>query len=924
MLRTTNRFGGSASALALAFVMTPSTVAAQSAENEGVQAETADQEPRGDIIIVTGVRGSILNSINQKRNSGGFIDAISAEDIGKFPDLNLSESLQRIPGVTLSRNDFGDGSSINLRGLGPAFSRVEINGLTGPVNDARGGGFNFEILASELFSNAVVKKSFNAGDAEGGLAGLVSLSTPRAFDRDGFDLTTSIQGQYAENADHLGPRAALLVSQNWNDQFGITASLAYSDTEYFTSSNGGISARPLNAPATDDLRASADQAQLDALIPSTLNYEINNDKRETFGATLGLQFRPSSNVEVTIDGIYGRINGDRRFTRADAPPESRISSITDDTIEDGVITSATLSDVQNRIATNDNDIKEEFYQLSGAVEFKPSDNWTITPFVGFAQRELSNDASLLSFARGDLDTGQLLRFPVTYNIDGQFINFSSPGLDLSNPALADEYFLNVFLIRPTEDKDEEFSTKLDFRRDFDSGPISHIDFGARYSKRELSRSFIEVRIDNAATDTDLRTLPTLADALLFENLDINGAPSSFPGSIISADPDAILALYFLNGFDIDDYRSPVTGALERVRISGRTVPGSVLINRQARAAQNTFFGKEETLAFYAEMTLEFGDVLMNAGLRYIDTQQTSSGFQVANDFSTPLQVSNDYNELLPSMSLRWEAQPDLIFRTAYSKSLTRPTLFDLRVSENFGGIDESGGSGGRGNPALDPFTSDNFDVGAEWYFAQEGLLALNLFYKSVDGLVVNTSVVEDREYLSQVTGELVTGPITFSLPTNGDRIEIKGLEFIAQTRFNFLPGALSNLGGIFNYTYADSPAAFSEGDDTSEVASIPGLSKNSFNAILYYDDGALDARLSYAYRDRFVQTTAGSFGVPVFQNSSSHLDFSLNYDLTNDLTLQFQALNITKERLDLESVRGVPHDTGQLDRRFFFGARYSF
>lgn len=897
------------------------TTPAFAQEVEGNQSESsADEE---NVIVVTGLRGSILNSLDQKRDAVGFVDTITAEDLGKFPDLNLSESLQRIPGVTLTRSDFGDGASINLRGLGPSFTRVEINGVTGTVNDARGGGFNFEILASELFSNVAVKKSFSASDIEGGLAGNVELYTPRAFDRDGFNFTASAQAQYAENADHWGPRTAVLISQNWDDVFGITASLAYSDTQYFTSSNGGISARPLNAAATADLRASATAEQLGSLVPSTINFEVNNDDRETLGATLGLQYRPSDAVTVTIDGIYGQINSDRRFTRADAPPESGIFAIEDDMIENGVITSATLFDVQNRVATNDQDVDEEFYQISGSVELKLSDNSTLTPFVGYSKRNITNDAALLSFARGNPETGLLDRYPVTYSINDQFIEFSSPGLNLDDPALADEYYLNVFLIRPTEDQDEEFSTQLDYRYDFDDSPISNIQFGARYSRRETARSFIEVRVDDVA-GTDLRTVPTLGDALVLEDFQINGAPSSFPDQIISADPDAILDQYFINGFDIDAYRDPIEGTLVDERILGLTVPGTVVINRQARAAQESFSGEEKTFALYGEITFEFDNLLFNAGVRYIDTDQTSSGFQVANNVSTAIEVSNGYSELLPSMSLRYEMQQDLILRAAYSKSLTRPTLNDLRVAESFGGIDESGGSGTRGNPELDPFTSDNLDLGVEWYFAPEGLLAVTAFYKSVVGLIVSSTVTEDREFLSQVTGQLVTGPIVFSLPANGETAEIKGVEFIAQSRFNALPRALSNFGGILNYTYADSEAAFVEGQANSEVASIPGISEHSFNAILYYDDGALDARLAYAWRDRFVQSTAASFGVPEFQNARGQLDFSANYAVTDEFTLQFQALNITKERLEIESILNVPNDTGQLDRRFFFGGRYTF
>tara|TARA_Y100001968_G_scaffold92788_1_gene83416 strand:- start:748 stop:3510 length:2763 start_codon:yes stop_codon:yes gene_type:complete len=884
--------------------------------------DSNDNEAMVEEIVITGVRGSILNNLNQKRDAGSFVDAISAEEMGKFPDLNLSESLQRVPGVTLTRNDFGDGSSINLRGLGPTYSRVEINGLTGPVNDARGGGFNFEILASELFSNARVKKSFNASDAEGGLAGLVELSTPHALEREGFNMTLSAKGQYAENADDIGPRTAILISQNWDDTFGITASLAYSDTQYITASNGGISARPLSAPATSDLRDSATQAQLDGLVPQTLNYEINNDARKTLGATLGFQYRPSDRFELTVDSIFGNIDGERRFTRADAPPESQLKTISNETIENGAIISATLTDVQNRVASNDTDIEEDFFLLSASATFRPNDDWEVTPFVGTTSRELSNDATLLSFARGDLNTGELLRFPVSYDVNGQFIEFSSPGLDLADPAIANEYMLNVFLIRPTFDKDEEVSAKLDVTRYFDEGAMTRIDFGARYADRELERQFIEVRIDNASGDTDLRTLPTLADALVMEDFAINGAPSSFPSQVVSANPDAILDLYFLNGFDIDAYRSPVAGSLENQYINGLTVPGSVLINRQARAAQNTFSGEENTLAAYVEASFEFDNAYVNVGVRYVSTEQTSYGYQVANNLSTPISSTSDYSELLPSVNLRYELTDEVQLRASYSKSLTRPTLYNLRVSESFGGIDESGGNGSSGNPNLTPFTSNNIDLGTEYYFAEEGLIAVNLFYKSIDGLIVSTAEVEDREYLSQVSGQLVTGPITFSRPTNGDSTSVKGLEFIAQTRFDLIHESLADFGGIFNYTYADSDAAFELGSSNEGTAAIPGISKTSYNAIVYFDNGTFDARLSYAYRDSFVVTTSGSFGVPVFQNDRAQLDFSSSYRISDALSVQFQVLNITEERMETESLAGLPHDTAQLDRRFTLGVLY--
>ncbi len=887
-----------------------------------------------DAVIVTGVRGSIIDSIEQKRLAAGFIDAISAEDLGRFPDLNISEALQRVPGVTLFRNNTGDGQSINLRGLGPEFTRVVINELTGTNNGTSGrfggdfgsvgGGFNFEILASELFDNVVVKKTPTAGDTEGGLAGIISLTTPKAFDREGFNLSTSAQAQTSETAEKTTPRAALVMSQNWDDKLGITASIAYSDAAFKSDSNGGISARPLMAAATPALRANATPAQLSALVPQTINYQVDVEDRRTLGLTGGIQYRPNDLLEFTIDGIYAEIDSERFFTRADAPPESGILSIGNDSIVGGVLTSGTLGTVQQRIASNDLSGTEKFNQISTKIDITPNDRWQITPMLGYSRRETDRTGHLLSFARGNTATGLPARFPVSYQINGPFIEFSTPGTDYSAASNPEEFFINVFLLRPTQDKDDELSAKLDVTRHFDNSALSRVNFGARLSSREIDRRSFEARIQSATASTDLRRLPTLGDALVVNPFNINGAPARFPNTIITADPQRILSLYLPNGYNFSSHFTPITGPLSNVNIDGAAINGAVLRILQANAATRTFNGTEDTVALYADSTFELDKLLVNAGLRYIDTRQTSSGYSVGNNISTAKTVENDYQRFLPTITARYNVNGDLIVRGAYSRTLSRPTLFDLRVAETFSGIDASGGSGSAGNPALQPFTSDNLDVGVEWYFAEEGLVAINAFHKSIDGLIVSGTVTENRTFESQVTRLDVTAPIIFRVPVNGDESTINGIELLAQSRFNFLPGPLSNMGGIFNYTFASSDAAFEEGDDAAISHGLPGLSRNSFNVILYYDDGKLDARLSYAWRERFTQSLAGSFGVPEFQQDYGQLDLSANYSITDNLTMQFQVLNLTSERLEIVSVQNIPHTTTQLDRRWFLGARYQF
>ncbi len=921
-------------ALALFGAVGASGLAAQDdADNAAQGAEVIMEE-----IMVKGVRGGILRGLEQKRQAAGFVDAISAEDLGKFPDLNISEALQRIPGVTLFRNNTGDGQSINLRGLGSQFTRVEINGLTGTNNGTNGrfggshssvgGGFNFEILASELFDNVSVSKSATAAQTEGGLAGLVQLTTPHAFDRDGFNLSVSGQLQHSSTADDTTPRLALVMSQNWDDYFGLSASVAYSEAAFKSDSNGGISARPLAAGANDTLKASASAEQLAALVPQTINYQVDVEDRKTLGLTAGLQFRPSDMLELTVDTIYARIDSDRFFTRADAPPEGGLSGVGNDTIQNGVFQQATITDVQQRIAANDLSGEEDFLQLSAKVDIRPDDNWTITPLVGYSRRENSRTGQLLSFANGNRATGRLTREPVSFTLNSPFIAFSTPGTDYSgNTAVTDpsEFFLNVFLIRPSEDRDEELSTRLDFSRAFAHALLSRVDFGMRYSRRETERKSYEIRIDDVP-GADLTKLPTLADALVVNSFHINGAPDSFPDTIISADPRRVLQLYAPDGIDFSQFVAR-EGKVANVDILGITPPGSRIRDLQARAANRTFDGEEETLAAYFAATFEWRELLLNAGMRYVDTKQTSRGFSVNSSLGTSerIVVENSYHEFLPSITARYNISEQLIARAAYSTSLSRPSLFELRIAENYGGIDTSGGSGSRGNPKLKPFTSQNYDLGLEWYFSEEALVAANIFYKDVDGLVIGGTEVENRSFLSQVTSMEVTAPIIFDIPVNGDETSIKGLELLLQSGFGFLPGTLSNMGAILNYTYTDTDAATDEASILAGETILNGVSGNSYNVILYYDDGErFDARLSYAWRERFLEDNSASFGVPIFQNDYGQWDFSANYAFNDHFTFQFQVLNISDERLEVESVANSPHTTTQLDRRFFFGVRYSF
>lgn len=893
----------SSGALALALLAPQAqaqTVAADQSQPAG--------EAEGDEIIVTGFRESLQRSLDLKRNSSGISDAITAEDIGKFPDLNISESLQRIPGVTLDRTSTGEGRAINLRGLGPEFTLVEVNGLTGTSNGSGGrfglggGGreFNFEILASELFSSAVVSKTNLPELTEGGLAGTVQLSTPRPFDqKDGFSFAGSILGNYSELADKVNPRGSALLSYNANDMFGVTASVAFAETDFTSDLISAGSWRAFSnyntgTRAPDNVRA--------ALTPNVPGLASFRENRQTFGSTLTIQARPSEQLEITLDGIYGKLNGNQIANRNDAALEGGLDSPTNVVIENGVITSANFTRAQQRVGTNFIDTDEEFYQVSGGLKWQPDDNWTITPLVGYSSRTTDRTWDLWSFRLAD-SAGNFDPGTVSYQLRGDFLDLSSTTTDfLSNPQ---NFLFNVLVRRPNSDKDTEFTAKLDLMREFE-GPLANVKFGVRFSDRTKDRALTQTRIQRSA-GVATTVPPSLAN--LYNVLDFQVRGSRAPSQTLVVNQAAALAAFFPNG-------QPVTGTFNRTAFAGSN-------------ASSTFSISEKTLGAYAQAEFDIDNLNVVAGLRYIRTQQNSSGFSVANVFAvneqiTPVSVDSTYSFFLPAFTARWEVAPDVVLRAGYSRTLTRPDLASLAPSESFAGIDASGGRGTVGNPGLQPFTADNIDLGAEWYFSRDGLIGANVFHKSISGFIDTTTFVENRTYPRQADGVLVTGPITFTQPVNGVSAKITGVEFTAQSRLGFIAPALNNFGFIANYSYTKSSADFGVAGDVRSQG-LPGLSRNSFNVTAYYDDGKFDARFSYAWRDRYLAQFSDDFGIPRFTDSFGQLDFSSNYNINENFSIQFQALNLTRAQTINQSTGAyIPYGVSELDRRFLLGGRVKF
>jgi len=876
-----------------------------------VHAQDQTADPAMQVVTVKGVAGSIESSLNQKRKAINFVEAITAEDIGKFPDLNLSESLQRVPGVTLDRNNVGDGSAINLRGLGPQFTVVTINGMEGVSagtdgvfgNSNGSRGFNFEILPSELFTNAQVNKSIGASQVEGGLAGVVELQTPRPLDTRGFKFNASTKANYSDKSGQWDPRGMVSFSKNWDRVFGLSFAFTGADTRYRSDSTQGGSYRPFAAVnsgtrASDDIRA--------ANIANGPRYYYYDDKRKTFGTTTTAQWRPSRELEVTADLLYGKLDSKRNVTRDDAATESGLNAPLSATIVNGLITAGQFTGVQQRVGTNYLTTDEYMGQLGVGAVWKPLDtSWTVKPFAGYSKRAADRTWDLYSFRlanNGVFDPGV-----VSYNIRGDQLDFSSTATDFStNPQ---NFLFNVFSLRPSKDTDTQKTLKLDFEKEFEVGALmTGLKFGLRGNNHEKDTKLSQWRYNRSA-GASTTTPPSLGS--VFSNVDFNvdGAGSSVPSSLLIVDPAKLQSVFFPNG-------TPVRG-ITRADLT-------------AYGAQQSYNIKEDTQNAYVQGSFEYGTANLETGIRYVHTKQTSAGYTVANanlatQVISPISISSSYDSWLPSASLRYELNPQTVIRAAYSRTLTRPDLSQMAPSETVAGIDQSGGTGTRGNPNLKPYRANNYDLGIEWYPRKGALVGLAVFKKDIGGFIDTQTFVQTRSYPRQADGVIVTGPIVFSQPVNGVSANVDGAEFTLQSRFTFLPYAwMRNLGGIFNYTYTKSSANFGAANDVRS-SGLPGLSKNSSNTSLYYDDGKFEARISYAWRSRYLAQFSDDFGIPRFRSDYGQYDLSASYNVNKNLSFQLDVINLTKSQFkDTSTAANYPYAVIDLDRRILLGARYSF
>ncbi|ELQ15941.1 TonB-dependent receptor [Xanthomonas translucens] len=885
-----------------------------------------------DTVTVTGYRASVEKALDIKRGEAGVVDAIVAEDVGKFPDLNLAESLQRIPGVVITR-EAGEGRSISVRGLGPDFTRVRINGMealtTVGAGDQSGGtnrgrGFDFNVFASDLFSQLIVRKTASADVEEGSLGATVDLKTARPFDYSGFTFVASGQAGYNAMAQKADPRLAALISNTFADgTFGALLSVAYSERQALE--EGSNTGRWAGGTSNGGFAASSPYAAARAANvyqPRFPRYVQMEHAQKRLGVTGSLQWKPSDATEIALDTLYSKIDAERDEHYIEAISFSRnrdaatgaarrpdrdgkpTTIVRNGEIRNNALVYGEFDNADIRSENRHDEWNTVFKQIGLSAQHRFSDDVTLSGKVGTSRSRHENPVqTTIIMDKYDVDG---YSYDYRGNSRAPVINY---GIDTTDPR---GWELAEIRLRPQY-----------VDNDFDTGQIDfnwNISPGFRLKGGVLAKdyTFKTVELRRASEST----VPNFANGTKLVPVDMTGQAglkgiAGSPSNWVIPDLNA-----FVDGFDL--YSNSGLFAV---------APRS---NNSRRVEE-----KDRGAYLMGEFSTDLGNIPLsgNIGVRYVRTKQASTGYALINNVPTQTTVERSYDDTLPSFNLVAEVTPDFLIRLGAAKVMTRPGLGSLTP-----GVTVAVAGGARtvsgGNPDLDPIRATNVDLGFEWYFDEGAMAGVGLFYKDIDSFIQTAREV--RPYSSSGlpaslldgTNASVNDDFTFSIPLNTPGGKLKGVEANYIQPFTFLPGKWSNLGVQLNYTWVDSQIQYLDNTGKPVMKNdLTGLSKSSWNATVFYEGEVFSGRVSATNRDDYLTQAPGTeagFNVDGTHGmtGTTVIDASLRYRISEQLELSLEGINLTNEASDewvySPTTGRLPLQYTETGRQYLLGVRYKF
>lgn len=908
-----------------------------------------------ETVVVTGIRASLQSALDAKRDASQVVDAIDAEGIGKFPDKNLGEALQRVTGVQITRS-YGEGSQVSIRGGDPNMTRVEMNG-TGVMSLTVGAGdraVDLRDLPVEFVSRLEVVKSPTADMTEGGLGGTVNVVTRRPFDSKEPYIAGSVQGVYSNLAHAVDPMIAVIGSKLFfNDTLGVQLSVQWTQqhqydntantTGWLRSTTSTYNGAPANANKNDF----NNDGTLDwyPQIPRYIDY-MHLTARKALSNVI--EYRPTDTFKFYIDTNYAsaKENDDIMYLQLGA--SDGVFDYTNTTVgDDNTVSRLVLtSNGSNYVSTSTCKTANTTagclpLDLTYRTILGDLHRATLTEAVGF---QWDADPQFTMSGRVDYGFGKVTNNVITvsataYGLDEAIVDYNNkyhapniqfPGLDTTS---GDKVKLLDAEWSPETDTSRETAEKMDFHYkpawanwlQFKTGfqhheykieqyyALKHVELSCRGGTS--SGYYLIYSTDCGTISNIVSSTATVNDIPFYSTGDLgfSGGTRYWNAMTLATAEKVMSTAQTLGATDYDPFDLTTTNPNSGYAGSWR----SMLDNWSV---------KEATSSVYSEAFFDFPDFYVpisgNIGLRYVNTNTRSDGYTKHTSGTTvtyPTEtITGGYNQMLPSGNLKIDIIPDtLVGRLAFGKVMSRPAPTNIAIKRS---LDIVGYTGSEGNPNLKPFTSTDYDLGLEYYFGGVNFASMTLFQKKIVNFIQNTTTTEQIDDGSgNVRSYAITKPMNYKNP-----VTINGVEMGLQYGLDWLPSPFNGAGLTANLTLQQDHGYNVKNSIDGSALTFQGLSRTSYNLSGYYENEDISVRLSYNWRAHWLSAASGRGGLPEFFKSYGQMDASFSYNVTENLAFFVEGTNLLDAQMIAYNAPVRPIQLETFGSKVYFGIRAKY
>ncbi|MBO7925125.1 TonB-dependent receptor [Pseudoalteromonas sp. K222D] len=900
--------------------------------SSNVYAETTGEEI--EVIQVRGIYSSTAKNLLLKRTSNSVVDAITAEDVGKFPDKNIADSLQRVSGVMIDRSG-GEGNRVSIRGTSSDWTLTQLNGnyIASSDSGVPSRSFNYALLPANMISSVEVYKSPEARIDEGGIGGTVILHTRKPLEMEANEGVVSAEFTYADVTEKTEPQLNLLYSwKNQESTFGVLAGFTRQDRTVKTISNDAMGWR-LHSDTDEkaDRPAIVDQATgevyNDVWAPSGMYINNSTQDRTRDGYQLAVQWTPSANLELNLNYFGAKVGYDdigQAITFAEwndnHNPYFGVQLDGDTVIGYGNADNGLLNDqnwgdadVNNGVAIRRGLLSP---QLTGREKIGESKSDTFD-FEGIYH----GDTFTASFKVGRTQAEGGTSKETYANIDARQGSVNSwhwstvggkPSYDISTDLASDKkayQYYDWFDSYSSENKDTEDYAQTDIKFDVDSSIFTTIFTGVKYRDHQIEGSRNDFRWDDGIADN-------------------GGYRGYLPGTEWFHNPDFHPDPESLVSDNVVDNSAGNTGAFNYLAFDFAALDAYIQDNFTQTVVPTlagTYTLEEKIWSAYVQSNFEWQDFRGNIGVRYVKTDLSTLTYDDVigqdDDSITPNNRSSNNSEFLPSFNLAWDASTDIVVRFAAARTMSRVSYADLSQAESYGppvNINSpdswtGSGFGTAANTGLEPMISDQFDLGLEWYYGEGSALGATLFTKDIANLPISSVEIVQREH------DCCNGPFDVEMSTKvgGGDASSDGVELFFQHSFE------SGFGVLGNYTYTETSSSKVSTDGQITEAEIPGTAKHQYNLSVYFENDDFSVRASYNWKDD--RANGIHKGYNMYTKAYGQLDVNAGYNINESLSITASIVNLTEEIEEgywKQSNRFTYNKYS--GRRFYLGANYKF